>query len=279
MAGHLGHEVPLTNVPRWAGIAPEAILSGVERPLFAYFRMPFANSIDPGSPLGVSVYARATDLIKEADTQYSRMLWEFESGQRALYVDVTACKTDRRTNEPVIPFKRLMRMLSLGGANGSYFQEWTPTLREENILRGLDSLFSRIEDACGIARGTFSQAPEYTSSGARTATELKIMRQRTYATILDVQTALQDALEQLVWAMDQWATRGELAPEGEYEMLFEFDDSVVVNRQEEFMERMQLVTAGVMQPWELRAWYLGEDEATAKKATEARPMMFPGEGV
>ena len=105
------------------------------------------------------------------------------------------------------------------------------------------------------------------------------MRQRTYATILDVQTALQDALVQLVWAMDQWATRGELAPEGEYEMLFEFDDSVVVNRQEEFMERMQLVTAGVMQPWELRAWYLGEDEATAKKATEARPMMFPGEGV
>ena len=38
----LGHESPLADVPEWADIAPEVRIE-VERPLFAYFRIPLAN--------------------------------------------------------------------------------------------------------------------------------------------------------------------------------------------------------------------------------------------
>jgi A118 family predicted phage portal protein len=72
-----GTEVPLTEVNDWAHLAPIVTLGNVAQPLFAYFYIPIGNTIDPLSPLGVSVYARAIDLIRDADKQYQRYLWEF----------------------------------------------------------------------------------------------------------------------------------------------------------------------------------------------------------
>jgi len=61
-----------------------------------------------------------------------------------------------------------------------------------------------------------------------------------------------------VYAMDVWATIGNLAPKGEYEISFEWDDSLITDREKEFNQRMLLMQMGEMQKGELRAWYLGE---------------------
>ena len=87
----LGQEIPLTNVPEWADIAPEVRIE-VERPLFAYFRIPLANRNDRHSPLGASVYAPAVDTIHDADEQFGRLLWEYEGGQLAIDVDAAALR-------------------------------------------------------------------------------------------------------------------------------------------------------------------------------------------
>ena len=253
----LGRQIDLVNVDEWSTLEPEVLIRNINRPLFAYFKIPLANTIDTQSPLGVSIYSRAVDLICEADKQYSRLLWEFESGERALYVSDMAFKKDEKGNIK-FPNKRLYRALAEGE---DLFEEWTPTLREQNILNALDSILTKIEDACGLARGTFTNP----QNEAKTATELKILRQRSYATVADTQKALQSTLEDLVYAMDVWATLGHLAPAGKYDVTFEWDDSIVSDRQAEYAERSQLVSLGVMQPWELRSWYLGESEETAKQ--------------
>ena len=36
----LGQEVPLTDVEEWKGLLPEATITGIDRPLFAYFKFP-----------------------------------------------------------------------------------------------------------------------------------------------------------------------------------------------------------------------------------------------
>jgi A118 family predicted phage portal protein len=149
----LGTQVPLSSVNDWTLLLPEATITGVTKPLYAYFRYPVANSIDPTSPLGVSCYARATQLIEQADKQWSNLLWEFESGQRALYVSEDAFKKDVRTSLPILPHKRLYRTLDMSGdiGSGGLYEDWTPTLREENILRGLDAILRQIEFTCGLA--------------------------------------------------------------------------------------------------------------------------------
>lgn len=66
--------------------------------------------------------------------------------------------------------------------------------------------------------------------------------------------------------MDALCSLYRLAPAGRYDISFDFDDSIVADRQAEFLEKQQLVTAGIMQPWEFRAWYFGETDAEAKRA-------------
>ena len=255
----IGKEVSLASVEQWAEIEPEVKIQNIEKPLFAYFKMPQANNIDTSSPLGVSVYSRAVDLIREADKQYSRLLWEFESGERALYLSDTAFQRDEDGN-PRLPDRRAYRVLAVDDPD--FFHDWTPTLREQNILNGLNALLIKIEDVCGLARGTFSDP----QNEAKTATELKILRQRSYATIADTQKALQNALEDMVYAMDVLCTLYSLAPAGKYDMSFEFDDSIVTDRAAEFIEKQQLVTMNIMRPWEYRMWYFGETEEQAKAA-------------
>ena len=259
--GYIGSPTSLSAVEEWADIQPETVIKNIDRPLFAYFKVPTANNIDPRSPLGVSVYARAVDLIKEADKQYSRLLWEFESGERALYVSDTAFRKDKNGRAEV-PDRRLYRTLRVEGADDDLFKDWTPTLREENILRGLNAILRKIEFNCGLAYGTLSDVQDTD----KTAEEIRASKQRSYATICDIQKSLQTALEDLAYSMDVLCTLYHLAPSGSYEMSFEFDDSIIADRQMEFAEKQQLVTMGIMQAWEFRMWYLGETEEEARKA-------------
>lgn len=262
-AGGLGIPVSLKNVPEWAGIEPEVVLKNVPCMLFGYFKMPMANSVAPGSPVGVSAYARAVGLIQDANKQYERLLWEFESGDRAVYISDLALQKDKDGKIKYPKGKeRLYR--TLGAEDENFFKDWTPTIREQNILNGLDSILRRIEFSCGIAYGTLSNV----QNADKTAEEIRASKQRSYATVSDIQRALQKALEELVEAMDVLVSLYKLAPAGKYEVSFEFDDSIIADRAKEYQEKKELVTLGVLKLWELRAWYLGETEEQAKKALE-----------
>ena len=253
----IGKRTSLKEVEEWADLSPTASIDGLDKPLFAYFKMPMANPIDGASHIGVSVYAKAIELIKQADIQFSRLLWEFESGERALYVDDMALKRDSTTGKYEIPNKRLYRMLN---SDESLFEDWTPTLREENIISGLNTILRKIEFNVGLAYGTLSDV----NYADKTAEEIRSSKERSYVHVCDIQNALKTALSDLIYAMDVLATLYSLAPQGEYDISFEFDDSIVADRRVEFTEKMQLVSAGIMQAWEFRVWYFGEDEETAK---------------
>lgn len=259
---YLGGEIPLGEVGEWSHLSESLTLDNIKKPLFAYFKMPGANTVNSSSPLGVSVFAGAAELIKEADKQYSRLLWEFESGERAIYMDSAAYRRDERGN-PIFPDKRLYRSADTG--IDGLFEDWTPTLREESILNGLDAILIRIEDVCGIARGTFSR----TDTNAKTATELKLLRQRSYVTVAEIQASLADALRELVYAMCIWSSLYSFTDYGECKISIEFDDSIVADRNREFDERIQLLREGVISSAELRAWYLGENiEKSSEILTE-----------
>jgi len=278
---NLGSEVSLETIEDWANIAEEATVTNIEKPLFAYFRFPQANNIDPTSPLGVSGYARAIDLIEQADRQWSQLLWEFDSGKRAIYVDSTAFAHDD-DGKPVMPNKRLYQTIAGTSAvgEGELIHEWSPDFREENILNGLEAILRKIEFTCGLAYGTLSN-PQTVD---KTATELKISQQRSYATVVDTQKALQNTLDNLLYAMDVWANIGNLAPRGIYKAVYSFDDSVIVDKDTQFQQDSRLVTQGIMSKMEFRMRNFGEDEATAKKKiadaqSEQPEELFAGQSV
>lgn len=256
-ASALGRQIRLGDVAQWREIEPVVCIKGITKPLFSYFKMPMANFVDADSPLGVSVFARVTSLIEDAEKQYGRLLWEFESGERALYVDEAAMRRDR-SGHCIIPDMRLYRLLNSG--DDTLFKDWTPTLRDESLIKGLNEILRKIEFNSGLAYGTLSNVVNVD----RTAEEIRVSKQRSYAHVCDIQNSLRTALSSLVEAMDTLLSLYDQVKPGEYAISFEFDDSIVADRKAEFEEKIRLCQAGIIAPWEMRMWYLGEEEETAK---------------
>jgi A118 family predicted phage portal protein len=269
--GDFGKEVPLTEVPEWSALQPEIVITDVAKPLFAYFKMPDANIIDMTSPLGVSAFARAISLIKDADMQYSRLLWEYEAGEMALDVDRDAFQwiadtdnSDRGKSKLGKGQQRLYRQVDINTNDGELFSPYAPSLRDANFKDGLNTILMRIEDVTGLSRGTISDA----STEAKTATELKILKQRSYQANQDIQQSLEQALKDVIYATNALCDLYEITPPGEYDVNFEWDDSILVDVNEELNKRMALMQQGLMSKLELRQWYFGETERQAKKALE-----------
>ena len=266
----LGKRIELNVVPEWANIAPKAQIDNVDRLMFAYFKMPEANTIDTYSPLGVSGFDKAKGLIEEADKQYSRLLWEFEGGELAIDIDRDALRdTAMRDGNGNIVIsqqmgtlqQRLYRPVDLGVEET--YNVFSPALRDVSLINGLNTILMRIEDVTGLSRGTISDA---SSAVERTATELKILKQRSYQTNADIQKALQDALDDLIYVMDVYCDLYDITPYGEYEVSYEWDDSILVDVEAELGKRMTLMQNGIASKLEVRQWYFGETEKQAREA-------------
>ena len=264
----LGTPIPLNAVPEWAGLESKTVFEPVDRLMFAYFKMPEANTVDTYSPLGVSGYSRVVNLIKDADMQYSRLLWEFEGGELAIDIDRDALKLVQDANgnditKRPVSQERLFRKIDLNSEET--YEVFSPALRDSSLLNGLDAILVRIEDCTGMSRGSISNTP---LNEAKTATEIKILRQRSYSTNADIQQALEDTLKDTVYIMDALCSLYHITPEGEYECSFEWDDSILVDMETELSKRLTLMQNGLASKVETRMWYFNETENQAKAALQ-----------
>lgn len=254
--GMPGAAAELEQVPEWAGLTQETVIQGLKGPLFAYFKPPEANSIDPDSQLGASVYAgAAAELIRQADEQWRLIRWEFQSGKRRIYVDgVDAGQFD---DEIFVsgPFS----------SDGSFFSVFSPEFRDGPLYNGFQRILQRIEFQVGLAYGTISD-PQCVE---KTATEVLAAKHRQYVTESAIQKAFQRTLEDLVQAMDAWCDLARLAPGGAYETKFSWGDGVLddpeVRRLDKALDA-ELVEKGLMRKWEFRVKWFGESEAEAMAA-------------
>ena len=275
--GALGQQCPLTEVQKWEMLVPEVLVKDWHSPLFGYYRVPLANAISIDSPLGVSVFSGADTLIADADRQYSRLLWEYEAGEMAIDVDPAALKpkTETRNGKKVEAMptlnKRLFRAVDVGA--DKLYEAYNPDLRDASFSAGLNKILMKIEDQCGLARGTISDP----NNEVRTATELKILRQRTDSTITSNQAALEDCLRQVFNVMDLYATNYDIVGQGTWEAAFQWDDSIVTDSQQQLQERFALEAIGAMSRAEVRAWYTGETleaaELAVKDIQSSRPSL------
>ena len=117
----------------------------------------------------------------------------------------------------------------------------------------------------GVSNGTFTFDQK---SGRVTATQVISEDRTTYNTVKRIQEKEQNALNDLVYAMDVLTTLYGLAPAGRVEAAITFGDSVFEDTGTEFIRRLQLVTGGYLKPVELVKWYFG---VTDKKAAELMP--------
>ena len=267
----LGNEVSLTEVDRWSRIEPVTIIDNMTKIFGGFYKVPKANHIDKTSPLGVSVYSRALKELEKLDKQKSRLDWEYQSGERKTYVDTMALnetqiiKDGKTVNKKANVDKRLFKSLNVGKED--FFEDYSPEIRDEAYLRGLDKYKKEVEFACDLAYGTISDP----ASIEKTATEIRGSKQKSYAVVTKMQAKTEKALNDLIESVDVLCTLYGLAPVGDYEVSYKWDDSLVVDAETERQQDIRDVNLGIMTKAEYRAKWYGEtiEEAQKKLPQEA----------
>lgn len=285
---NLGTQIKLTDIEEWADLQEEVLIKYVDKPLFSYFRIPIGNNIDPTSPIGSSIFNKAINDIMECDKQFSRILWEFEGSELAVHASVDCFRPDP-ANDPNSLYnqslynnmqgikkpqlqlpkgkERLYRTLDIGvGEGGNPIDIFSPTIRDSSLFNGLNNFLMQVEFKCGLAYGTISLVT-YTD---KTAEEIKSSKQRSYSTVKTIQDSLRTSLQGLVYAMSIWARMAGLINKSidvKKDISYDFDDSLVKDKDKEYESMRQDVAAGILKP----IYYVMERYSKTEK--EAREMI------
>ncbi len=271
----LGSEVSLKSVKHWEDIEPSGLLQGAKKLTIGFFRVPLANNVDPDSPLGVSVFSRASRKIKLADKRFNQIDWEYDSKETAVHLASSLLKYDKTNDKFEYPGgrERLYRTVeyNTGAADKPFMDTFSPDIRDESYYHGYNQLLRGIEFDSGLAYGTLSDVQDV----EKTAEEIRSSKQRSYSTVSDIQQALQRALTDLIDAIDYWISAENLASEGDYKVSFDWDDSIITDNELERQQDLRDVAIGAMQLWEYRMKWYGEDEETAKSMVNEPAEVIP----
>ena len=251
-----GAQVPLDSVKAWAGLSEREELERLDGPLFAYFKPPSANSVEPSSALGVSVYSGPTvDLIWQADEQWQQLRREYKTGKRRMIIDKGVMDASQADDE----------IYEYGVfSSKDFFQFINPEIRDDPLYNGFQRILQRIEFNVGLAFGTISDP----QSVEKTATEILAAKQRQFVTEKAIQAAFQSTLDDLIYAMDAWCDLARLAPAGTYSVDYNWGDGVLDDpetKRQDMAMGLSLLNASIIGPVEYRMRYFGEDEKTARK--------------
>lgn len=252
----LGRQTSLKEISEWSDLEEKTIIQNIKMPLFAYYKVPLSNNIDPKSCLGPSVYHKAVDSIRKADIQASRLDYEYESAERSIYADVNALKNENGTA------KRNKVVKTLDTGEDQFYKEFSPSLRDEGFIRGQNKNKQEIEFQCNLAYGTISDP----SLVEKTTVEINSSKQRSYSSVSQMQHSLERALKHLVYILDVYCDLYELIPTGEYEVSSEWDDSIIVDAESEQRIIMLEVDKRLMSKKEylIRRYGLTEEQAIEK---------------
>lgn len=268
-------QVPLKTVPRWDALAADITLTHVNKPLLGYMRMPFFNNVDPSSPLPVSIYAGAMESMAEFERVYGELLYELHSGKRKRIIERQAIAPEKAAERPGHSGLTGRGYRDISPDNyivldpmeqAKPFDDYSPQLRTEEYLTGLQVILRMVENQCHLSPGTLSLDAR---TGALTATEVISQDRTTYRTCAAIQEALSLALEDVIAAMDVLCSLYHLCPAGRISPALSFGDSVFEDTQAEFSRRMEMVKHGILRPEKLLEWYFDVDEATACGMREA----------
>lgn len=281
-------EVDIKDSP-WDSLTDKAKFEGVEKPLFAVLRTPQANNVDDECPFGLPLVSSALVELEDLDVAYDRMTTEIWQSKRTVMIDSDRLLVGNMTKEErenrVATYSAARESMGLpdyvkaveGLGEGNFYSEINPTLNTGMRLMGINHILSQIGYKAGYANGyfVFNEA-----SGIQTATGVEANQQRTIQFIKDCRDRVEQALKNLIEAIDKFADAYDLAPKGEYEVTFQFGD-ITYNEDEDRMRWLSYAQSGKIPFWYYLVKFEGFTEEDAKElVAEAQPMiepMFPAE--
>ncbi|MDR2560091.1 MAG: phage portal protein [Oscillospiraceae bacterium] len=188
-------EIELREI--FPNLQKETRVKNLKKPLFVYFRPASVNNIGD-SPLGLSVFANAADILKSLDIVFDSLEREFVLGKKRIIVPVSAIKGEYGDDGKLHKFFDTNdEVYQAFSANDREELKITDTSSELRVREHIDALEELLDLLCmqtGLSAGTLS----YKGGGMRTATEVLSQGTRTYRTKTAHQQLIREGLADLL---------------------------------------------------------------------------------
>lgn len=243
------------------GLAP-VWETGSDRPMFQLIRPNIVNNIALGSPMGISCYANAIDQLQGVDLVFDSYCNEFRLGKKRIIVPLTFAQMQMEedgVSRPVFDDNDTeFYAVNTDGSAGQGLQDINMEIRSDAHETGLKTALNALSVKCGMGAGRYRLEEQ----NLTTATQVISARSELYQNVRKHEILLRSALDGLCRAVAAL-----LGLRDDFGLKVQFDDSIIEDSASERQHDLQEVAAGLMQPWEFRVRWYGEDEATAKAAT------------
>lgn len=255
-------EVELNTVSGFENVPP-VVHTGSDKRQFVIDRLNIANNVDVSLPMGISVYANAIDQLKGVDIAYDSYVNEFVLGKKRIMVKPEATK-NLQTGEPYFdPNDTVYYILPEDSSNGATVDAIDMKLRAQEHNAGMQDMLNALSSKCGFGENHY----KYDNGSVSTATQVISENSSMFRTIKKHEIILEGVLVELARIILRMGNKYLNAGlDEDVEISVDFDDSIIEDKATDFSRDMQMLDAGILNPWEFRARWMNEDEDTAKSS-------------
>ena len=248
-----GHEVPVPDF--WKNIELKKVITGVDRALFGYIKSPI-NNRKTDDKYGVPITYGCDSTIAEIKETMKQLYREYKLKEAFVGADSTMFN-----GKDSLPLNGLFKKVDAGDDN--FFEVFDPAFRP--FTERLQELFKRLEHEIGTSAGILSEV----NTANATATEIKRSMYDTFTIVDDMRSNIEKGIEDFLYSANVLANAYNLTPQGDYEVSFDWDYSLLEDSQEAFSQLITAQSKGIISEVEVRQW-LKPDETIedSQKAIE-----------
>ena len=224
----------------WKNIQEKQVISGVDRVLFGYLKSP-VNNRKTNDKYGVPITYGCESTIREIKDTLKQLWREYKLKEPFVGADVTMFD-----GKNALPSNGLFKKIDSGESD--FFEVFDPAFRP--YTERLQELYQRLEHEIGTSAGILSDVQTQNA----TATEIKRSMYDTFTIVDDMRSNVERAMEDFVYSANVLANAYNLSPQGEYELGFEWDYSLLEDSQETYAQLMGGKNAGIIKAVEVRQW-------------------------
>lgn len=242
--------------------------TGLPVPMFAIVRPNVVNNIPENNGLGISIFANAVDNLKGVDLAYNNLCCDFKLGGKKVFInDVLINHTE--DGSKIAPddtgqqlFCYVGDALMQGDDGKQLLQEFNPVLRVQENVDGIQAQLDYLSFKVGFGTKHY----QFNAGSIVTATQYVGDKQELIQNANKHYIAVNSMIISLVRAI-LYASKLYVGADVEPEtnVTIQFDDSIIIDKETERLRDLQEIRDGIMQKWEYRVKWYGEDETAAKK--------------
>lgn len=260
-----GKEIPVSewnSLKGFKGMA-ECVRTGSKERQFVIDRLNIVNNWNSDNPMGVAIFANSLDVLQGIDSIYDSYINEFTLGKKRIFVAPEMLGMDLYGNPVFDPDDVIFYQLPEGFLKdgGKPIESVDMEIRAEQHEKGINDSLNMLSMKCGFGQNHY----RFENGSIQTATQVISENSDMFRSINKHELILEPVLKELIRIIARLGKVIGVSVNPETEIVVDFDDSIIEDKQAERQSDRQDVSMGVMSLAEYRAKWYGETEEEAEK--------------